>query len=209
MRAVSHWTPQYIYDRVKEIVDHRLNPNNPWLTRRSVWLLSELLRPSDIALEFGSGRSTRWFAPRVLKLTSVEHDETWYRTGLERLRRENLLNTELLFRPLDVPEEQGSLSAYARVLDSFENESLDFCLVDGIYRGACAVGAVSKLRSGGLLAIDNAGWFLPSSSRTPNAQPLGSRGADPYRRSFLGETANWRRIWTSSGVTDTLILIKS
>ena len=48
-------------------------------------------------------------------------------------------------------------SAYARVLEEFPDASLDFVLVDGIFRNYCAVGSVSKVKPGGLIVVDN--WF--------------------------------------------------
>jgi hypothetical protein len=208
MKSIKHWTPHYAVSRSRVLLDQRLNPDHPWLTAQSVGLLDELLRPQDVALEFGSGRSTRWFARRVRHITSVESDAEWHKTGLERLKVEGLANVELLLRPMDVPDAEGSKSAYVRVLDGFGDSSLDFCLVDGMYRGACAVGVIPKLRTGGFLAIDNAGWFLPSTSRTPAARPLGAGGYDPDWDIFIAQTADWRRIWTTSGVTDTVLMFK-
>jgi putative heme iron utilization protein len=55
------------------MIDEFLHPNWPWLTKEAILLLERLLRPDDIGLEFGSGRSTIWFAERVEKLISIEH----------------------------------------------------------------------------------------------------------------------------------------
>jgi predicted O-methyltransferase YrrM len=209
MRSIKHWTPRYVCDRIREMVDHRQNPGHPWLTRESTKLLPGLLRETDVALEFGSGRSTRWFARRVKKITSVDHDEKWYQDGLRRMQAEDIRNIELLLRPADVPEEQGPSSAYVRVLEQFEDGSVDFCLVDGIYRGSCALNVLPKLRDGALLVIDNVNWYIPCSSRSPGALPLGGPYWDHYWETFDKLTRNWRKVWTTSGVTDTLLLFKA
>lgn len=209
MRSIKHWTPRYVCSRICEMTDHRLNPAHPWLTRDSVKLLPGLLRASDIALEFGSGRSTRWFARRVKKITSVDHDEKWYREGLQRMQAEGIGNIELLFRPVDVPEVEGPNSAYVRVLEQFEDGSLDFCLVDGVYRGSCALNVLPKLRDGALLVIDNVHWYIPCSSHSPGALPVGGPYWDHYWQEFAKLTANWRKIWTTSNVNDTLLLFKA
>ncbi|MGO9544728.1 MAG: hypothetical protein ACLPPF_08030 [Rhodomicrobium sp.] len=209
MRSIKHWTPRYVCSRAREMMDHLVNPDHPWLTRQSIPLLSELIRPSDFVLEFGSGRSTRWFAKRACKVKSVEHDEGWYNKGLKLLEAEGIHNAELVLRPLDVPEDEGANAAYVRVLEQLDDGSVDICLVDGMYRGACALGAVPKLRSGGILILDNAGWYIPSKSRTPGALPLGGGARDAYCNKLIELSSTWRRIWTTSGVTDTLLMFKS
>ena len=208
MKSIKHWTPHYVVARGRVIIDQRLNPEHPWLTAPSVQLLKQLLRPTDVALEFGSGRSTRWIAKHVAHITSVEHDAGWHKQGLDRLAAENIDNVELLLRPKDVPDSEGGASAYAGVLKNFKEGSLDFCLVDGMYRGACALGVLPKLRAGAILTVDNAGWFLPSTSRTPGARPLGSGGFDTDWDAFIERTADWRRIWTTNNVFDTVIYFK-
>ena len=209
MRSIKHWTPRYVNARLREMLYHRVNPDDPWLTRDCVALLSELVCPSDVALEFGSGRSTRWFAARVKNITSVEHDENWYKEGLRRAQTSGFNNIELLFRPLDVPEAEGPASAYVRVIEKIDDNSVDLCLVDGMYRGTCALNVLPKLRNGALLIIDNVNWYIPSSSRSPSTLPLGGPYYDNYWESFAKLTAAWRRIWTTSGVTDTLLMFKS
>ncbi|WP_287395045.1 class I SAM-dependent methyltransferase [Mesorhizobium sp.] len=163
----------------------------------------------DTALEFGSGRSTIWFASRVGRLTSVEDNQSWHRVVSEKLAMKRVSNVNFLYHPQDVQTgaEAGSAS-YVRVVSEFADESLDFVLVDGIYRNHCALGAVPKVRPGGLIVIDNVNWFLPSTSRSPRARTLAQGPADEVWAQFADATNGWRRIWTTSGVTDTLLLFK-
>jgi predicted O-methyltransferase YrrM len=191
------------------LLDQRLHPDSPWLTRHSVRLLDQLLQSEDVALEFGSGRSTRWFARRVRRITSVEHDAIWHRIGLQSFQRLGLSNVDLLLRPLDVSEPEGDRSAYVHTLDDIADTSIDMCLVDGVYRGFCALGAISKIKLGGFIVVDNAGWYLPSNSRTPGARPTGAGYYDLAWAEFAAQTAGWRQIWTTDGVTDTLLLFKT
>ena len=60
-RTFSHWTPTYIRDRIINILDALAHPADPWLTRQSINIIKKLIKPEDIGLEFGSGRSTIWF----------------------------------------------------------------------------------------------------------------------------------------------------
>ncbi len=72
------WTRRYVSDRTRQIIEQRRHPTEPWLCRRAVLILDHWLRPGDEMAEFGSGRSTRWFAERVGHLTSVEDDPAWH-----------------------------------------------------------------------------------------------------------------------------------
>ncbi len=76
-RPRCHWTPQYIKDRVQLRRWERRHPEAPWLVGEAVDLLTTWLRPSDVVVEFGSGRSTLWLAERAGSVISVEHDVAW------------------------------------------------------------------------------------------------------------------------------------
>jgi len=104
---------------------------------------------------------------------------------------------------MDVPEDEGDRAAYVRIANDVPDASLDFCLVDGVYRSYCALASMPKLRVGGVLIIDNVNWFLPHTSRSPDSRSpkAGPRDAVWFRVHDLLQ--GWRCIWTSSGVTDT------
>ncbi len=208
MRTFKHWTPRYIVDRSREIIDQKTNPSNPWLTRDAVRLLNELLRPQDIALEFGGGRSTPWFARRMKQITSVDDNGQWQDFARSKVVAAKLSNVDFVLCPMDVPEERGHESAYVRTLDRFADHSIDFALVDGVYRAHCAVGVLPKLRHGALVAVDNSNWFLPSNSIAPNSRSYAHGPINDVWSSFWEQTSTWRRIWTDSGVTATLLLFK-
>ena len=78
MRSVKHLTPRYIVNRIKELIFQQQDPNAPWLTKEAVNFLSAYLKETDCGFEWGSGRSTLWFARRVKKIISVESDKAWY-----------------------------------------------------------------------------------------------------------------------------------
>jgi predicted O-methyltransferase YrrM len=186
----------------------KIQPDDPWLTDEAIDLLDRLIQPTDVALEFGAGRSTLWLARRVAKLTSVEHDHNWSEQVSTRLKSARLDNVDFLHIKDNVSEAEGATSSYVRVLDRFNDQSLDLVLVDGIYRNHCAVGCVPKVKSGGLVILDNANWFLPSTSRAPSSRKPGDGPADAVWAAFAETTGNWRRIMTSNGVSDTLLLFK-
>ena len=207
-QRMRHRTPGFIYARTRQMVYQRRHPAAPWLTPEAIRLLGSLLLPSDRGLEFGSGRSTVWFAQRVGHLTSVEHDRDWHSVMSSRLKELNLGNVDYVCIPLDAPAEQGSDSRYARIAQDFAAESLDFVLVDGAYREHAARYALPAIKPGGMLIIDNVNWFLPSATRSPASRTDGLGPNGPVWAEIAQELAAWRRLWTSSGVWDTAIFIK-
>jgi predicted O-methyltransferase YrrM len=208
MRSFAHWTPRYIVDRVDELLYRKTYPDRPWLTETANAILASYLRPADMGLEFGSGRSTLWFAQRVGHITSIEHDEGWYRKVVSLLSNSGHRNVDYRLIPRDAPEQRGDDSSYARVTEQFENGGFDFVLVDGAYRDACALKALRTIRPGGLLIIDNVNWYLPSTSRSPNSRTAQQGPSGTAWIQLQRAVADWRRIWTISGTTDTAFFFK-
>lgn len=139
-----------------ERLDHNKRPDQhatggtgePWYTRRAIELLDDLLRPDFTAWEWGSGSSTIWIGRRVGNLTSVEHHPVWVGWVQETIELADLANkVTLLDRPLG--------KGYAEAINSCEDGSLDAVFIDGRERVACIQNAVPKLKSGGVLTIDN------------------------------------------------------
>ena len=207
--TIRHRTPRYVYHRTRQALYERGHRGDPWLTPAAIRLLESLLRPADRAVEFGSGRSTVWLAGRVAQLTSVEHDRDWYETVSARLRERGLVNVTLILAPVDLSAELPDRSEYARSALAFADESVDFALVDGVYRDYTVKFLLPKIKRGGLLVIDNVNWYLPSCSRAPNSRTpaLGPNGQ--IWAEVAQQLAQWRSVWTSSGVWDTAVFIKS
>lgn len=207
MRSFRHLTPLYVWNRLASMAWSKANPDHPWLTREMVDILCTWLKPTDVGLEFGSGRSTAWFATRVGSLTSVEHDSQWFATVRKRLcdidRQVQCL--------LHEDGNSGSpASAYVSVARSVAPSSLDFCLIDGVARDHCALACLDKLKPGGILIIDNVNWFIPrlKPSSAPNSRTLQHGFATETWR-LVGEAiADWRSVWTSDGVTDTAFWVR-
>jgi predicted O-methyltransferase YrrM len=184
------------------------NSTLPWLTKDANNFLSEVLSQADVGLEFGGGRSTIWFAKRVQKIVTVEHNEQWYKVILGKIEESKLSNVDC--RSVQVREEDTHAMGKAlnQIYADFPNEYFDFILVDGIGRDACAVGALGALKPGGLLIIDNVNRHLPSQSRSPHSRSVDMGPEGALWLEFQEKTKKWRRYWTSSGVTDTAIYFK-
>lgn len=205
MRSFRHWTADYVWKRSRNIVSNFAHSDWPWLTPQAVRFLDLWLKPTDVVFEWGSGRSTLWIARRVRRIASVEHDPAWFGRVRSKASRQNLDNIELKLYPdgQDSPGEARYVSAIHEVSDNF-----DLVVVDGLARDQCALAAIPKLNAGGLLLIDNGNWYLPSSSRAPCSCSPGSGPASPQWTQFACQVSAWRVIWTTNGVTDTVIWVK-
>ena len=204
-KKIQYWTPRYAWNRVAWAMYQKRNMDKPWLTPQANRMLATMILPDDVGIEWGSGRSTRWFARKLKHLTSVENHAGWHERVKAQLAERNVTNVD--YRLLEVtegPDERNT--PYVRVVDSIANNSLGFALVDGMARATCANEVVAKVKPGGLLIVDNINWFLDHPTHSP-ASRFGKGHRDDWR-SFADRVKNWRMIWTSSGVTDTAIWIK-
>jgi hypothetical protein len=131
------------------------HPDDPWLAQGAIEFLDAELPRDGAGLEWGSGRSTSWFARRLNHLTSVEQDEGWYR----KVQRDNP-EADLRHIPVEhvhgmAPNFPDPLPLYVAVAREFDDLSLDFVLVDGHYRLACIRTVLPKLKPGSILVVDN------------------------------------------------------
>jgi predicted O-methyltransferase YrrM len=200
-RTFSHWTPTYICNRLSVLYDERKHPGNPWLTRDAVRFLNQTLKSTDVGLEFGSGRSTIWLASRLNRLISIEDDPRWYQKVSRLIAKQNLTDKiDYRFRE--------SKDEYVADASKIADESVDFCLVDGSHRDECAIRVVAKVKLGGLLVVDNINWYLPSDTISPTSRRPSDGCASAAWSDFAVAVRDWRRYWTSNGVTDTCIWFK-
>ena len=215
LRSISHLTPRYIVNRILVKFYEVLYPTHPWLTKTANSILDTYLLDSDIGLEFGSGRSTIWFAKRVKHLISIEPDKTWHQKVQQEIHANKLNNVDYYFIPQEISKtnseylsSKNNITSYLEVAKKLKNNSLDFVLIDGLHRDHTTLAVIEKIKPGGLLIIDNSNWDLPSQSYSPSSRsfdqgPKGEIWKEVYKIIFP-----WRKIWTSSGVTDTTIFFK-
>ncbi len=141
------------------------HPDEPWLSQGAVRFCARTLKPDMQGFEWGSGRSTGWFAQRVQHLTSIEHNAQWYETVATRLAQRQVDNVAYHFIPLDHPVNQPHgaelhpYPKYVAAIQPFADLSLDLIVIDGHYRMACVLAALAKVRRGGYLLIGNTDWM--------------------------------------------------
>lgn len=181
----------------------KAHPTEPWLCPDAIFALTQLLQSASEGLEYGSGRSTTFFAPYFESYVSIEHEEKWYNLVKEKLNtlpqvkyflieaeqnvpQQHLSSEQQVFMPVELfPVPDSLFKSYTDFILQFEPESFDFVLVDGRARTTCALNSIEKLKSGGLLVLDN-------SERAR------------YKR-IHEALASWPKIETTTGLTNTTI----
>jgi hypothetical protein len=118
-------------------------PSVPWLGYRAIKHLDNLLQPDWKMLEWGSGMSTLWFAQRVGTLISIEDYQPWYQKVRSTLSK------------VDNVDYQLKANNQYWNLDQYPDNTFDFILIDGSQRGNCAKIAITKIKRGGYIYLDN------------------------------------------------------
>jgi predicted O-methyltransferase YrrM len=190
-------------NRVMLAVYERQAPAAPWITRQACEFLAGWLKPHHVGVEWGSGRSTLWFARRVARLTSVEHDTAWYENVRAQLELQGISNVDYYLAPIDGAQPAAYVDAGRGAA-----QSLDFALVDGKLRDDCTRVAMERLRRGGLLVIDNAEQFIAHPSYSPSALQRTKAAVSPAWQQLARDLSGWTCTWTSNGVCDTAIYTK-
>lgn len=154
LRLVEQLSPA----RRRQAKFERDHPDAPWFVPAAIGHIEQYLRPEHVGFEWGCGRSTLWFARRVAHITSIEGRREWFGEVSEWIVREGLQGRVSL-RLMEVTSEYNFSTAeierYAASISQVADRSLDFIVIDGHFREACLARASNKLRSGGLLVIDN------------------------------------------------------
>ncbi len=180
-------------------------PNRPWTTPASILFFDKVITKEMIGLEYGSGRSTMYFANKLKKLVSIEHYAGWYKKVEQQLKDNSISNVEYLLIPKqdtpdrieDIDTELNKLNGdeprndfynYYSKVNEYTDGYFDFVLIDGRARTKCGLNAIDKLKSGGIFVLDN--------SERSRYKPLHNA------------LAQWPKVETTSGLTNTTIWIK-
>ncbi len=207
-RTYKHWSFQYLFDRLVEKNYRRRNPQVPWLAPAAVEFLDGYLRKTDNMLEFGSGRSTLWFAHRVNHITSVEHNPDWYAKIETKIKELSMVNITYILQPKQDDSIPAKESNYVNITRNFSPSSMDVVLVDGTYRAQCVLKSLPVLKLGGILVIDNVNRYLPGNSAAPNSRSNSTGPIDEEWQQVFNLISNWRYFWTSNGISDTAFYFK-
>jgi tRNA A58 N-methylase Trm61 len=116
----------------------------PWVTYSFIDFIKTRLHPDLSIFEYGSGNSTLFYAKKVRRVVSVEHDEAWY----HKIVKEKAVNAEMIFTAL---ETDGEYAKKASLL----GEKFDVIIVDGRDRVNCCKHSVAALSPTGVLILDD------------------------------------------------------
>jgi hypothetical protein len=186
--------PARLFMRGRRALHEIRHPGEPWIAPDAVRFCERQLRPDMRGFEWGSGRSTIWFARKLGHLTSVEHDVVWHAWVRSQIAARELGNVDYRLVTLDhAPEEPTRPSyepspAYVRAIESAPDGSLDLVVVDGHYRQACLRAALPKLKRSGWLLLDNSDWMALSDWGVPATWSIAHRS-----RRFMDETTIWTK----------------
>ena len=183
----------------------------PWIAFPAIDQLKKIVRPDMEVFEYGSGGSTLFWASRVKKVVSVEHDKEWYEILKGQLDAGQSARIEyLLIEPQSDPgfgkkrfqnpddyvssdeHYKGmSFERYVKAIDSYPDNHFDVIIVDGRARPSCIKHALPKLKRNGWLVVDNSdrSYYLePFSFGKNDWKVLTFEGPVPFMKGFSRTT---------------------
>ena len=185
----------------------------PWITFGAIRFLKRLLTKEMVVYEFGSGGSTLFFANRVKRVYSVEHDTAWFEKVCVAVEKENYSNWSghVIEPTIDhefsyknpsnpdacisgSPDYKGySFRGYAESIRRFPDGYFDLVLIDGRARPSCCKYAYSKVKPGGYIMWDNTErlYYLEWINKlVGKSYRLNFPGPGPYVN-FFTQTSVW------------------
>jgi hypothetical protein len=126
-------------------------PERPWIVPAAIGWLGRRMRSDWSVLELGSGRSTAWYARRAGSVLSLEDNEFWADETRKRLGAAGISNVELRVRAVEAFP--GEIAAIPD--QSFDLLVMDFLESPAVTRIDAIRPARAKVRSGGLLLLDD------------------------------------------------------
>ena len=96
----NHWTINYALNKLIRLIFDFFHKDYPWITRQSTKFIEENIGVDTVGYEWGSGRSTLWFAKKTKYLYSIEHDRDWFNQVSQKISEEDIRNVKLIFIPL-------------------------------------------------------------------------------------------------------------
>ena len=114
------------------------HPNEPWIAQGAMRFCEASLNREMAGFEWGSGRSTAWFAQRLGSLTSIEHDPGWFKIVQEKLKSREIRNVTYRHVPLNHPPHEPTrpiydpIPDYVAAAEEYRDSTLDFASWTGI-----------------------------------------------------------------------------
>jgi hypothetical protein len=184
-----------------------LHDELPWMTYAAIdWLQTNLRRDMTL-FEWGSGGSTAFFASRVKRVITVEHDCSWYEQVVDTLHGRGFKNTSVtLAEPTVAASSSPSYSStddkyqgytfenYVRSIDQYPDLYFDIVIIDGRSRADCIRHSIPKIKVGGYLLLDNSerAEYESGTKLVQGWKSIHMWGPGPYN-GYPWETRIWRK----------------
>ena len=114
-----------------------LNKNSflPIIPYNAIRIFENYLEKDIHIVEWGSGRSTSWYAEKCKKIISVDDSENWYKETLRLLNIKSLKNFELFLT-------KNTNKYVNKPIEKSDPKSRRVFIIDGCFRNSCARAAV-------------------------------------------------------------------
>ena len=116
----------------------------PWCTYGYIDFISPRLKKYMSIFEYGLGNSTLFYSDKVKKVTSVEHEKSWYDSFKNKVNNNSTIYYEFL-------EKKGYEKAPMR-----SNSFFDIIIIDGRKRVKCIKESINYLKEDGVIVLDDA-----------------------------------------------------
>ena len=145
-------------------IDHaRFNSVMPDIAEPALTWINQHIEPTDTLFEWGSGGSTFWFADRVKQVYSVEHQLALFIYVKSHFLYEGYHNINMIYASEDTYPNAKYVDAfddvsyrkYCETIHNYPSKSFDWVIINGKSRGACLELAVSSVKHGGVILIND------------------------------------------------------
>ena len=141
----------------------------PWMNYHAINYINRSTENFSRVFEYGSGSSTLYWVGRGAKIVSIEHEPSFFNKLKMQLDRnavylliEPQIETQGEINSPDNPDLYQSsgnvgynFENYVKAIDVYPDAHFDIVIVDGRARPSCIKRAIAKIKSGGMLVLDN------------------------------------------------------
>lgn len=147
-RIVELIEKDYGHKRTRDLHECRDRDGKPiaWYTYPAIEYAKQLDFSNREIFEYGSGFSSVFWGNRAKRVVSLEHEREWH----EKM-------STLLPKNVEYRLETDSSAYPLAILDY--SQMFDVIIIDGEQRSSCVSPALQKLKSDGLIIVDNSDWF--------------------------------------------------
>lgn len=190
----------------------------PWITFAAIDCLTANIGNGSKVFEYGGGGSTLFFLKQGCNVITVEHDEQWFNNISKEIKDKNINTwTGCLILPEKLEAGNSGLSweapldfysndelfrnsvfsNYVKKIAEYPDEHFDVVLIDGRARTSCMFYALNKVKTGGLLVLDNSDRTYYTKWITKELDnfkvEVDSYGPVPHLAEF-SKTTIWKRV---------------